>query len=1064
MRGLLMKFERRSKTLLAVTKAKAKMYEFSLPEAEHIELKQPPSSLLIMTISMLGDLCRQELARDNNTDEAKQALEESKAELRNAARYFDALNDTKLEPSYTYYLSLLASSAYYLADMPGSSLILINKAQSSKSQLSESGLEEFLDWLLLNQYHTPYVSDKESEIQEDIAKFTDLISRFFGFQDLSAEKLLQVSEDLRVKIYEEGSDRELLIVDVICSIVKKRVANSSIIMLPKVTEIPLKDWAPALAKDTFIKEFWPAQRLLAEKDVFKGSSAVVQLPTSAGKTKSSELIIRSAFLSNRAHLVILVAPFRSLCREITDAFSLAFSNENVNVNQLNDLPQIDAWDEEVLNLILDAASLADMDFPNSIIVSTPEKLVYLLRHMSELKDEIGLLIFDEGHQFDTGARGVTYELLLANLKRSVAPGTQTILISAVISNATSIGDWLYGDNGTVVDGASCLSTERSIAFSSWKSEKGQLHYVNPAAPDEEEYFVPRVLEQTMIPLRGRERKQRFFPDKADKSSIASYLAFKLSEQGPVAIFCGTKKIVSSICKKMLDAQDRLPTLTSPASQSNAGEIERLHYLAKLHFSEEYHLVKAIQVGILPHSSSVPNGLRTAIEYAMEHSMARCVICTSTLAQGVNLPIKYLVISGVFQGKKRISTRDFHNLIGRAGRSGKHTEGTIIFSDSELFDNRGYSTRWQWGLMKQLLDPSQSEHCVSSLKTLVEFFHNDYFGIDPIDFVRDPKNYKEEYLKLAEQDPFLVSEIADRDPYLISEIAEMLNQMKVRESYIHSIESYLLALPEVSDESVTTEEILSILQDTLAFHMASDDEKDKLITVFQNIFLQVSAVPVEKRAAYGKALLGIDVLQQLENWILSEFEQLITADSIETLLEKIWPILVDAIDSPYMSKIRPVKSILNIAKSWIIGSSYHELMQGAADDGVAYQTATKSTALSTDQIIDFCDNVLGYQVMLVVGAIADLIEAMYEDAEVVEKIRHLQAALKLGFNSQLEHWLHSKGFIDRELCKEVKVALVKAGYVPEASMPDNLIVAEKELFKKVLHKYPAYFSNQVKGLL
>lgn len=52
-----------------------------------------------------------------------------------------------------------------------------------------------------------------------------------------------------------------------------------------------------------------------------------------------------------------------------------------------------------------------------IVVLTPEKLLYVLRHSSELVDEIGLVIYDEGHQFDSGQRGVTYELLLTSIKR-----------------------------------------------------------------------------------------------------------------------------------------------------------------------------------------------------------------------------------------------------------------------------------------------------------------------------------------------------------------------------------------------------------------------------------------------------------------------------------------------------------------------------------------------------------------------------------------------------------------------------------------------------------------------
>jgi hypothetical protein len=63
-------------------------------------------------------------------------------------------------------------------------------------------------------------------------------------------------------------------------------------------------------------------------------------------------------------------------------------------------------------------------------------------------------------------------------------------------------------------------------------------------------------------------------------------------------------------------------------------------------------------------------------------MLKFVLCTSTLAQGVNLPIRYLIISGTMQGVERIKARDFRNLVGCSGRAGMHTEGTIWLEPPE----------------------------------------------------------------------------------------------------------------------------------------------------------------------------------------------------------------------------------------------------------------------------------------------------------------------------------------------------------------------------------------------
>ena len=59
---------------------------------------------------------------------------------------------------------------------------------------------------------------------------------------------------------------------------------------------------------------------------------------------------------------------------------------------------------------------------------------------------------------------------------------------------------------------------------------------------------------------------------------------------------------------------------------------------------------------------MPHGIRLAIEHAMRENLIRFVVCTSTLAQGVNLPIRYLIVTSIYQAGEPIKVRDFHNLL------------------------------------------------------------------------------------------------------------------------------------------------------------------------------------------------------------------------------------------------------------------------------------------------------------------------------------------------------------------------------------------------------------------
>jgi hypothetical protein len=786
--------------------------------------------------------------------------------------------------------------------------------------------------------------------------------------------------------------------------------------------------------------------LLGEKGVFEGKSAVVQMPTSAGKTKSTELIIRSSFLSQRSNLAVVVAPFRALCREIADSFKKSFLNENIKINELQDVPQLNPTDLAMINDLLNIDD--DDEISNSVIVSTPEKLVYLLRHEPELASNIGLLIFDEGHQFDSGSRGVTYELLLASLKSNIPTSSQVVLISAVMSNAETIGEWLYGENGTEVKGTHCLPTIRETAFA---SSSGQLQYIDKEFVGEREFFVPRIIERINLGTRGKEKNDRIFPKAGDNSAVSAYLGIKLAQQSPTAIFCGTKASITTICATLVDCYSRGLDLPPPINKSDSQEILKIGNLSQLHFSDNSIFSKAIGIGVLPHGSNIPNGLRVSAEWAMENNKASLVICTSTLAQGVNLPIKYLIISSTAQGKDKISTRDFHNLIGRAGRAGYHTEGSVIFANTKLYDERfTYAGRFRWAETRSLLDPSNSEACVSSLKSLIEPIRFGSLLLEPIEFVKDPNEFRNLCLEAAESNGITGQDLKD-----------FLFDLNSKERTIQAVESYMMSFLKDSITEQNEDVFLGLAKGTLAHHLCDENEKVLLIETFELIYKSVTNVQPDKLLFYGKALLGIQDLELIEEWLEENYEFLSEQEDIYEIFKFIWPLLLEVCRNELFEKLSPLEIVLESSCLWISGASYSEIFNFMDKSKVRYQAGMQSRKVTMDQIVKYTDNTLGYDAMLIVGALADLCNGKYNNEELEEKLKHLQNSLKLGLSDSFELWLHSKGYVDREICKLLSNAFNDAS-INIDSFKSNILEKNSELVSKVMCEMPTYFSQiQVK---
>ena len=106
-------------------------------------------------------------------------------------------------------------------------------------------------------------------------------------------------------------------------------------------------------------------------------------------------------------------------------------------------------------------------------------------------------------------------------------------------------------------------------------------------------------------------------------------------------------------------------------------------LCELELGARAYATRAAGLGIFAHHADTPHGIRLAIQHAMKEGLTKFVVCTSTLAQGVNFPLKYRIVTSTSQGRDQILVRDFHNLIGRAGRAGMHTEGSVIFSSPSI---------------------------------------------------------------------------------------------------------------------------------------------------------------------------------------------------------------------------------------------------------------------------------------------------------------------------------------------------------------------------------------------
>ena len=1030
-----MRPERRSRILLSATRSKAKMIEYGVPEDDHIALTQDPARLFTLAIAILGDLA----AETNRGTISPEELREIQGSLLFSAHFLDSYAQTGLNSSIDQYVVLLASASYYLASLPGSSRVLARQLGNEYHDLGGGGLEHLLRWTL-NGSLASSLDTFETEYGELITSISQSHVKYFS--DGTGDQFLQVfANQLRTLAYETGTPRQLLLADVVGAVLKKKIENSCWKVVPQYSELGTELWDAAMRKDTFPREFWPAQHLLGQHGVLRGVSAVVQMPTSAGKTKAMELVIRSSFLSGRASLALVVAPFRALCSEIKNSLVSAFCGEDVEVDELSDVLQMDV-------------NLEELTISKHVLTVTPEKLVYVLRHSPVLASNVGLVIFDEGHQFDSGERGVTYELLLTTLRSMLLQTTQKVLVSAVIANARSIADWLNGLNSVVVAGSNLLPMFRSTGFVSWLDARGRIEYVSDNNPDSMEYFVPRVIETVTLKKRPRERKPRIFPDKSDPKAIALHLGLKLAPRGGIAIFCGQKATVEKLCKIAVDAVERGLSMPLPNEVSDPLELQRLEYLLIENLGPEATATKCSSYGIFAHHGNTPRGIRLALEHAMREGLVRFVVCTSTLAQGVNLPIRYLIVTGVQQGQNSIKVRDFHNLIGRAGRAGMHTEGSIIFSDPRMYDGRlSADDRWRWDRLKQLLDPNNSEISVSSLIAAVEPISSNFNGktvtYDAIDFADAYVNSPDRIAGI----PGYFTQRHGEEKFTENAVRR---EIAWRIKLFSAIESFLLSQFDTEGSTLSEQDVTDIAEDTLAYFLSDEKARERIRQVFKLLSENISqniADPA-RRISYGKTLFGVRDAISIESWLRSNVPSLGLAQTDDELLEIIWEIMVLHISDKKFIHLNASNIAREVAQAWIRGESYCKILVGQ-----------ETTSLSSvEDIVEVCEGALAYEGTLVVSALCDLI-GLQEDARnesIFNRLQLFQKKLKYGLPTEGSICLYELGFADRVIAQDLELNIGVSGQSKRDIV--RFLKTRTTRARSVIEKYPNYFHQRMQDIL
>ena len=399
----------------------------------------------------------------------------------------------------------------------------------------------------------------------------------------------------------------------------------------KIEELDLEPKVIDFLKSEGYEELFEPQEQSVKAGLFdEKKNFLITIPTASGKTLIAMLAILS-HLSKHKTKVVYLTPLRALTSEKFEEFKKL---EKLNLGRKIKIALSTGDSKEKKEKLEDA----------DVIFLTNESMDANMAFQKDWIYDIGLVVSDEIHLIGDNTRGPTLEIILTRFKSGfIGKNPPKIIgLSATISNSDELADWL---NCELVE-----STFRRVPLSE------------------------AVYSRHIITNQDREETEgNFAKNRQESRHPKAWIGLGLdtvAEKHQCLIFAMTRKNAVAWAKEAgLDVVKEL-------KPNQKKELEKIS--KKILPKEDYdntkltsELAKTVKNGTAFHHAGLDQRCRTIIENAFKNRHIKLLTATPTLAAGVNLPARRVVIPSVMRytnnGLEKISILEYKQMCGRAGR-------------------------------------------------------------------------------------------------------------------------------------------------------------------------------------------------------------------------------------------------------------------------------------------------------------------------------------------------------------------------------------------------------------
>jgi ATP-dependent DNA helicase len=373
-----------------------------------------------------------------------------------------------------------------------------------------------------------------------------------------------------------------------------------------------------------ITAFYPPQAE-ALPHVLAGKNLLLSCPTASGKSLVAYLALLRAVRAG--HTGLYLVPLRALGQEKAEELA-AFEPLGVKIGL------------SIGDFDLPAEKLEKLD----LLVATSEKADGLLRRGSPWLDRLGCVVVDEVHLLRDPERGPTLEVTITRLRQR-HPELQVVALSATVGNAAELGDWL-------------------------EAQRVESEF-RPVPLREGVYHGGRILFSDLT--------TRVLAPPGD--ALPRLVRTVIEDGGQALVFVSTRKgseqaaqLLTTTVRPLLTREERAGAAQAAAELASLGEEET---------EGSRRLAELLPHGVAFHNASLTNPERRVVERAFRDRRLKALAATPTLAAGINLPARRVIVRDTTRYDDRlgmnspISAGEVQQMCGRAGRPRFDTTGEAV---------------------------------------------------------------------------------------------------------------------------------------------------------------------------------------------------------------------------------------------------------------------------------------------------------------------------------------------------------------------------------------------------